>query len=109
MVQLIKEKKNGTIKGRTCVNGSRQRQYTPEDEASSPIVSIEGLYPTAAIDTAESRYVAICNIAGASLKADMDGQVIIILQDHEVDDLINANKKYGQYVHNCKNGRRIVS
>ena len=57
-VQLNKEKKDGKIKGCTCVNGSQQRLYTAEEDASSLTVSTEALLITAAIDVAEQHFVA---------------------------------------------------
>jgi hypothetical protein len=35
-ITLIKEKRNGKIKGRTVADGHAQRQYTNEDDAASP-------------------------------------------------------------------------
>ena len=41
-VNSIKEKRNGTIKGRTCANGSKRRRYlSPENSVASPMVSLE--------------------------------------------------------------------
>ena len=78
-VQLIKQKKDGKIKGCTCVNGSRQRYYTAEEEATSPTVSTEALLLTAAIDASEGQSVTTCDITGAFLKAGMDEFVLISL------------------------------
>ena len=78
VVQLIKKKKDGSIKGHTCINGSKQRKYTPEDDASSLTVSTEALLFIAAINAAEEKNVATCNITGAFLKADIDEQVLIV-------------------------------
>ena len=107
-VQLIKEKKDGKIKGRTCVNGSRQRLYTAEEDASSPTVSTEALLITAAVDAAEERFVATCDITGAFLKADMDEFVLIVLHNEEIDALIQANQKYKEYVKTLNNGKRVL-
>ena len=107
-VQLIKEKIDGRIKGRTCVNASRQRLYTAEEDASSPTVSTEALLLTAAIDAAEKRFVATCDITGAFLKAYMDEFVLIVLYDREIDALIQANPMYEEFVHILDNGRRVL-
>ena len=40
-VNLIKENRNGIIKGRTCVDGRPQRRYITPEEASAPTVSLE--------------------------------------------------------------------
>ena len=43
-VNLIKEKRDGSIKGRTCANGAKQRKYVKEgDIISSPTASLENI------------------------------------------------------------------
>ena len=43
-VNLIKETRNGIIKGRTCANGAKQRTYVKEeDDLSSPTASPEAI------------------------------------------------------------------
>ena len=82
--------------------------YTAEEDASSRTVSTEALLITAAIDVAEERFVATCNITGASLKADMDEFVLIVLHNEEIDSLIQANHKYKDYLKTLKNGKRVL-
>ena len=44
-VNLIKQKRNGTIKGRSCANGSEQWKYLEEDETvASPTVVLESFF-----------------------------------------------------------------
>ena len=102
-VNILKEKRNGIIKGRTCANGSRQRRYLkPEDSVSSPTVSTEGIIGSFVIDTYEDREIAVLDIPGAYLHADMqhksDARVILKLQDEFVDYMCTANPKYKPYV-----------
>ena len=41
VVNLIKQKRDGTIKGRTCADGSKQKRYLGKDESvASPTVSL---------------------------------------------------------------------
>jgi len=55
-LNLKKEKRCGTIKGRTCANGSRQRQYLRLYESvESSTVSVESLFTTLLIDAYEGR------------------------------------------------------
>ena len=108
IVQLIKHKKDGRVKGRTCVNGSRQRSYTAEEDASSPTVSTEALLLTAVIDAKEGREIATCDITGAFLKADMKDFVLIVLRNDEIDALIQANQKYKQYIKTLDKNRRVL-
>ena len=65
-INLIKEKRDGTIKGKTCADVSIQRQYLREDESvASPTVSLEGFFVTLVIDTYEGRDVTTFEIPGA--------------------------------------------
>ena len=66
-VNLIKEKRNGDIKGRTFINGSKQRKYLKQDESiASPTASLESLITTSLIDAYKGRDVATYDIPGAS-------------------------------------------
>ena len=69
-VNLIKEKRDGDIKGRTCANGKKQRKYVKEgDIISSPTVSLESILTTLVIDAYEGRFVSISDVPGAYLHA----------------------------------------
>ena len=57
-VNLIKEKWDGAIKGRSCVNGSKQRKYLKQDESvASPTASLESLFVSLLIDAYKCRDV----------------------------------------------------
>ena len=50
-VNLIKEKYDGVLKGRTCADGSRQRKYLKKDESVAwPTAALESLIVTLLID-----------------------------------------------------------
>ena len=69
-VNLIKVKRDGTIKGRSCANGKKQWDYvSQEDKFASPTVSNEALMTSLAIDLFEERDVAITDVPGAYLHA----------------------------------------
>lgn len=63
----LKEKRCSKIKDRGCADGRIQRLITLNKDASSPIVSNESVFLTAAIDTFEKRHVAVVNVLGAFL------------------------------------------
>ena len=90
------------------MNGSRQRLYTAEEDASSPTVSTKALLLTAAIDAYEGKSIATCDITGAFLKADMKEFVLIVLRNNEIDALIQTNKKYKKYIKVLDNGKRLL-
>ena len=72
MVNIIKNKRDGTIKGRTCENGSKKIQYSIEvGSIESLTVSLEALFITSIIDTYKERYVTTFDATGAYLHAKM--------------------------------------
>jgi hypothetical protein len=46
---FLGEKKDSRFKGKTCNNGSKQRQYVDRDQAKSPTVSTKPVLFTASI------------------------------------------------------------
>ena len=79
-INLIKDKRCGNIKGRTCANGNKQRKYLKEGETvASPTVSTEALFTTMIIDIFEGRDVAIFDVPNAYLHAKMPQEKNILL------------------------------
>jgi len=79
-LMFMKEKCDGTIKAWGCTDGRPQRNYTQKEEASSPTVSLEAIMLSCGIDVKEGRYLAVTEIPGAFLHADMKGTVYMILE-----------------------------
>jgi len=108
VIDLIKEKRCGKIKGRTVVDGRGQRGNYEKNETSSSALTLEAFIATLAIDAAESRDVATADIAGAFLKADQPDLVTIKMRGPAVDAILEANKeKYESYV-TIENGHRVL-
>ena len=60
------------MKGRTCANGRKQKRYLKHGETiPSPTASLEAIIGTLLIDAKEGRDVAIFDIPGAYLHAEM--------------------------------------
>ena len=109
-VSLIKEKRSGVVKGRTCANGSKQRKYLKEGESvASPTVSVEALIVTFLIDAFEERAIGSFDIPGAYLHTAMpdDKRIIMVIRDEFVDMMIEANPKYAAFVKIVK-GRKVL-
>ena len=109
-VNLIKEKRNGDVKGRTCADGSRQRRFLGfYDSVASPTVSLEALILTLIMDAYEDRTVAVFDVPGAYLHANMpEGKRIIMkLRGQFVDLMCEANPKYSSYV-KVVNGKKLL-
>ena len=82
VVALIKEKRDGRLKGRVCADGRPQRAYTDPAAVYSPTVSTKNMTLTLAVDAAEKRFVSVCDIDGAYLHAHMDEFVIMVFKGH---------------------------
>ena len=110
-VNLIKEKRNGIIKGRTCADGSKQRKYLKVGEdISSPTVSLEAITSTQLIDTYEERDVGIFDVPGAYLHELLpnDKNIIMVLRNEFVDIMCDVNQEYKKYVVHLKNGKIVL-
>ena len=94
-INLIKEKRDDRVKGRTCADGRKQRVYIPKEEASSPTIPQEALNATLAIDAFERRAVAIFDVPGAYLHANMpeDKFAVIKFENEFVDIMCEINKE----------------
>ena len=112
-VNLIKEKWNGDIKGRSCVDGSTQRRYLKQDESmSSPTASLESLLITLLIDAYEERDVATFDVPGAYLQASLaprdDGErVLMKLVGDFVDIMCKVNPEHEKNII-YENGQKVL-
>ena len=100
-INFIKEKRDGTIKGKTYAEGSRQHQYLREDESvASPTVSLEGIFVTLLMDAYEERDVDTFDMLGSYLYASMpkDKQVLLNLKGKCVEIMCQINGEYKKYV-----------
>ena len=95
-VNLIKIKRCGKVKGRTCADGSVQRNYVPREEASSPTLSNEALMCLLLINSFEGRDIAVFDVPGAYLHADIPESKFVILkiEDDFVDIMCDVNPEY---------------
>ena len=99
MVTLIKEKRNGDIKGRACADGSKQRySMNEETNVSSPTVSTEALFTTLIIDAHEKRHVATFDVQGAFLQPELqsstDDTILLKMKGIFVDIMCDVNPEY---------------
>jgi len=99
VIDLIKEKRCGRIKGRTVVDGRGQRGTYSKAETSSSALTLEAFVATLAVDAVESRDVATADIAGAYLKADQPDHVMIKMRGPAVQAILRVDsRKYKPYV-----------
>ena len=97
-INLIKEKRSGKIKGRTCADGSSQRVLYTKEETTSPTISSDALMLTLLVDAKERRDVATADVEGAYLNAKMDDFVLMRFSGDTVDILCDVNPDYTPFV-----------
>ena len=100
-VNIIKQKRDGTIKGRTCADGGKQKRYLGRDESvASPTVSLESFFTNLVIDVYEERDIATFDIPA-------DKNVILKLRGHFVDIMCDTNKENRQYLR-YEQGKKVL-
>jgi hypothetical protein len=97
-INLIKKKKSGKIKGRTCADGRSQRNKYAKSETASPTVSTDALMLTLMIAAKEGRDVATADVVGAYLNAEMDDYVLLKLSGKDVEIFCEMNPAYKKQV-----------
>jgi len=71
---FLTEKRDGTVKGRLCANGSTQREYTDRDDTASPTAATESILVTGTIDAKQRRDVMTADIPNAFVQTDVGSQ-----------------------------------
>jgi len=106
-INLIKEKRDESLKGRSCADGSTQRNKYPKEQTASPTVSNDALMLSIMVDSLEERDVATADVVGAYLLADMDEYTLLKLSGEAVDILCKVNSRYEQFV-TMEHGQRVL-
>ena len=107
-ITVIKEKRCGKLKGRTCADGRKQREEIDPKDATSPTVSTEALLLSCAIDASENRHVATADIEGAFLKANMDNFVVVVFEGTSAELMVRTNPEFAPYLYTTKAGKKIL-
>ena len=98
-LMFLKRKRGGKIKGRGCADGWKQRAYTAKEDAASPTVANEAMFLTAVIEAMEGREVAVFDVPGTFMQADMDELVHVRFNGKMVELLLEIDKDmYGPCV-----------
>jgi len=106
---FLKEKRDGTIKARGCADGRSQHEYTTKADTSSPKVSLEAMMMSCAIDAREGRHVAVTDIPGAFLHADMEEDVHMLLEGTIAELIVKLEPSlYRKYIWEDKNGKPML-
>ena len=109
---FLAEKRDGTVKGRTCANGSTQREYISKEEAASPTVSTESIVLTATIDAEENRDVMSNDVPNAFVQTDMEStngeKVMMKIRGPLVDMLLKLAYEYYKDFVVYENGVKVL-
>jgi len=106
---FLKEKRDGTIKARGCADRRSQRKYTSKAETSSPTVSLEAMMMSCAIDAREGRHVAVTDIPGAFLQADMEEDVHMLLEGTIAKLIVKLDPSlYRKYIWENRKGKPML-
>ena len=80
-------------------NGRKQRAYIANEDSTAPTVSTEAVFLTAVIDALENRDVAVLDVPGAFMQADIDELVHVRFTGEMVRMLLEIDEEmYGEYV-----------
>jgi len=91
-LMFIKEKRDGAFKARGCADGRPQLQYMDKEDTSS--LSLEAMMMSCCINANEERYVAVTDIPGEFLHADINECVHMIMAGTIAKHMANLSQQY---------------
>ena len=98
-LMFLKRKHCGKIKGRGCTDSRKQRVYITKEESTAPTVSTEAVFLTAMIDAMEDQNVAVLDVPGAFMQAEIDELVHVQLTGPMVNMLLQIDHEmYKDYI-----------
>jgi hypothetical protein len=109
---FLKQKRDGTIKGRTVAGGNKQRDFISKEDASSPTVATEAVLLSCVIAAEEGRDVKVIDIPNAFIQTRVEDEkdmAVIKIRGVLVDMLVKiAPEVYGQYVKTDQKGVKYL-
>jgi hypothetical protein len=106
---FLKEKRDGSIKGRACADGRKQREGFNKSDSISPTAALESLLITATVDAFERREVAIVDVPGAYLTANMDEEVFMCIMGRLAELMVKtAPEIYRKYIYVGSNNKPVL-
>jgi hypothetical protein len=107
---FLKEKRDGSLKGRTMAGGNKQQDYISKEDASLPTIATEAVLLSCIIDAKEGRDVTVIDIPNAFIltRVEDDGVMAIIkICGVLIDILVQiAPDVYKSYVTTDKKGTK---
>ena len=106
---FIKEKWDGTVKGRACVDGLPQRKTIPKESAASPTVATESVFLTCLISAFEKRVNPLYDVPITFVNTHRDEEEDMVLRGNLAELLVKvASKIYRKYITRDKKGKAIL-
>ena len=94
------------MKGRTCADGRKKRQWKSKEEYASPTAHADSMPLTSIVDAHESRPVAAADVKGACLNAEFDEFLLIKFENEQVDIVCDIDGKHRKHV-STEGGKRV--
>lgn len=98
LLTMVKEKRDGKIKGRICTDSMKEQKYIANENVASHSVQLESLVLVLLIDAHDGKDVATVDVMGVYLLANMKDFVLVKLTRGAVDILCEVNKRYLPFV-----------
>eukprot|EP00957_Ditylum_brightwellii_P059845 4543513-Ditylum_brightwellii.AAC.1 len=99
---FLTEKRDKTLKARSCANGSKQRSYIARDEAASPTAATEAILITGVIEAKQNRNIMTLDIPNAFVQTpvpEKGEKIIMKIRGLLVDILLKlCPRVYNKYV-----------
>jgi hypothetical protein len=71
---FLKEKQDGSLKGRTVAGGNKQQDYISKEDAKSPTIVTEAVLLSCIIDAKEARDVTVIDIPNAFIQTQVEDE-----------------------------------
>ena len=107
LIMTLKEKRDGTVKGRGVCGGHKDRGKTTSDEATSPTAITESLYRSLAIGAFDRRFVEMLDIPSAYFHARAEDRItsFVVLDGVLVDLYLQVDPSEVTY---NERGKKLV-
>ena len=106
---FLKEKGNGDIKSRTCINGVPQRAYIKKVDAATPTVMTDSVFITGAVEAYGEQEVATCDFPEAFLHTIMVKKVILVLRGEQCKLMVKVNPRLNRkYISSDKRCKQVL-
>ena len=98
-LMFLKEKRDGSVKGKACVNGQKQRLGSSKEDATLPTVLLKAVLITSVIDTYEGIEVEIVDMPGSFLTFDQDEVINMTIKGKLAEVIVKTTPEvYQNYI-----------